>query len=277
MQAPTLATSAAPNSHAPQHAAPHAPAPSGWPILFASGFGALGTTLALYAFGVPYMKPLAALSFAWALFCAMGWASSIASDRRAPGADLRQSTADLTLGFYCFLCSEALVFASFFGYLFYRWFNSTSWPPAGVPAFATRMPAIGTLILVASSFTFNLGLHAFKRGKTSHAKNWILLTIAMGIAFLGVQGFEWGILHAYEKFTPQGNAFASLYYTMTGFHGLHVIVGLIMLSLVYWRLEKGEYNEKFHFSFKAAEYYWHFVDIVWVFLFFSIYLVVFAR
>ena len=132
--------------------------------------------------------------------------------------------------------------------------------------------AIATLILVSSSFTLNWAIHSFLRGKKTAAKNWMLLTIAMGITFLGMQGFEWGFLNGVLGFTVTTGAFSSAYFIMTGFHGAHVTVGLLMLSLVYWRMEKDEYTKDYHMSLMAAEYYWHFVDIVWVLLFFSLYL-----
>jgi cytochrome c oxidase subunit 3 len=206
----------------------------------------------------------------YSIVAASGWANTIAVERRR--MDKVQTHMDLTRGFFFFLVSEAMIFWAYFEYIYYTRFTGSMWPPAGMPKLETSMPAIATLILVGSSFTLNFGMHAFHKGKQAAAKNWILLTIGMGIVFLGFQGFEWGFLNGVMGFTVTTGAFSSAYFIMTGFHGAHVTVGLLMLSLVYWRLERGEYNKDYHTSLMMAEYYWHFVDVVWIFLFFTLYL-----
>ena len=248
----------------------HAPQPSFWPILLASGMGAVTFLALLVEMGVPMAGLLLAAALLFSLIGAAGWANTIAVERRA--MDPVQTNKDLTRGFFFFLASEGMIFVSYFEYLYLTRFSSSQWPPAGMPKLATSMPAIATLILVGSSFTLNWAVRALLKGHKAAAKNWMLLTIAMGITFLGFQGFEWGYLNHVVGFTATTGAFSSAYFLMTGFHGAHVTVGLIMLSLVYWRMEKGEYTEEYHMSLKAAEYYWHFVDVVWIILFFSLYL-----
>ncbi len=271
MEHASLASSAA-AAHAGLHADPseHAPQPSFWPILLAGGMGAVVFFVFLVYLGVPLAGILLAAAILGSLVAASGWANTIAVERRR--MDPVQTNKDLTRGFFFFLASEAMIFVSYFEYLYYTHFTSAQWPPAGMPRLETTLPGIATLILVGSSFTLNWGIHAFLSGRKSAAKNWILLTIAMGIVFLGMQGFEWGFLNGVMGFTITTGAYSAAYFLMTGFHGAHVTVGLIMLGLVYWRMEKGEYTQQYHMSLKAAEYYWHFVDIVWVFLFFSLYL-----
>jgi cytochrome c oxidase subunit 3 len=265
----THATAAA---HAGAHADPsaHAPQPSFWPILLAAGMGAVVFLVFLVYLGVPMAGVLLAAAVLYTLISASGWANTIAVERRQ--MDQVQTYRDLTRGFFFFLASEAMIFFSYFEYLYYTRFNSPQWPPKGMPVFATTLPGIATLILVGSSFTLNWSVHALLQGKKSAAKNWMLLTIAMGIVFLGMQGFEWGFLNGVVGFTVTTGAYSSAYFLMTGFHGAHVTVGLIMLALVYWRMERGEYNQQYHMSLKAAEYYWHFVDVVWIILFFSLYI-----
>ncbi|HXR97923.1 MAG TPA: heme-copper oxidase subunit III [Terriglobales bacterium] len=248
----------------------HAPQPCVWPIILASGMGATVFLVFLAYLGVPLAGLLLAAAALYTLVAAAGWANTIAVERRK--MDQVQTNKDLTRGFFFFLASEAMIFFSYFEYIYYTRINGSQWPPAGMPRLETEMPAIATLILVGSSFTLNWAVHAFLHNKRSAAKNWLLLTIGMGIVFLGMQGFEWGYLQGVLGFTVTAGAFSSAYFIMTGFHGAHVTVGLLMLSLVYWRMEKGEYNQQYHMSMKAAEYYWHFVDIVWIFLFFTLYL-----
>lgn len=271
---PLTTTSSAPAAamSAGAHADPnaHAPAPSFWPIILASGIGLVFFLGFLIEAGVSFAQFLIVLAGLYTLVAAAGWANTIAIERRH--MDPVQTKKDLTLGFFFFLASEAMIFEAFFEYVYMTRFGHSQWPPPGIPRLATTMPAVATLILVSSSFVLNWGVNAFHKGKKGAAKNWILLTIGMGIIFLGFQGFEWGILNHVESYTVSTGAITGAYFLMTGFHGLHVTVGLLMLSLVYWRLEKDEYNEKFHASLKSAEYYWHFVDVVWIILFFTLYL-----
>ncbi|HEY7837131.1 MAG TPA: heme-copper oxidase subunit III [Terriglobales bacterium] len=248
----------------------HAPVPSFWPILLAGGIGAVFFLVFLVYLGVPLAGVLLAAAALYSLVAAAGWANTIAVERRL--MDRLQTQKDLTRGFFFFLASEAMIFFAYFEYIYYTRFTGSVWPPAGMPKLETSLPAVATLILVGSSFTLNFAVKAFLRGKQAAAKNWMLLTIAMGIVFLGFQGFEWGYLNGVMSFTVTTGAFSSAYFIMTGFHGAHVTVGLLMLSLVYWRMEKGEYNRDYHMSLMAAEYYWHFVDIVWILLFFTLYL-----
>ena len=146
------------------------------------------------------------------------------------------------------------------------------WPPVGAPHLDTTLPAIATLILMSSSVTMELGHHALKHGDRARARLWTLLTIILGVIFLGFQGHEYGFLMAYDKFTLASGMFGSHFFAMTGFHGAHVATGLIMLMIVGLRLRLGHYTPERHFSFAAASWYWHFVDVIWIFLFFTIYL-----
>ena len=256
--------------HAHHDLAAHAPQPSFWPILLAAGIGAVVFVVYLDFLGVPLAGVLTAAAVLYTLFCASGWANTIAVERRQ--MDPVWTNRVLTRGFLFFLVSEAMIFFAYFEYIYYTRFTHAHWPPSGMPRLATSMPSVATLILVGSSFTLNWAVRSVLTGKKTAAKNWMLLTIAMGITFLGMQGFEWGYLNNVVQFKPTTAAFGSAYFLMTGFHAAHVTVGLIMLSLVYWRMEKDEYSEKYHTSLKAAEYYWHFVDIVWILLFFPLYL-----
>lgn len=267
---PATATHSSPGAaHADPHM--HAPIPSGWPITLAAGMGAVVVGALLWQAGVPLAPLLLLAGVVCSLVAAMGWANTIAVERRH--MDLVQTTHDLMRGFLIFLASEAMIFFSYFLYIYYQRYHIDVWPPPGMPRLETSLPAIATLILVGSSFTLNFGMAAFKRGHMRACKNWVLLTIAMGIIFLSFQGYEWGYLNGVLGFTITTGMFSSAYFLMTGFHGAHVTVGLLMLSLVYWRLERGEYDQNYHLSFTAGEYYWHFVDVVWIFLFFTLYLV----
>ena len=93
----------------------------------------------------------------------------------------------------------------------------------------------------------------------------------LGIIFLGFQGYEWGYLMNLYDFTLSTSVISTLFYLITGFHGIHVITGLLLLTLAYSRLEFGDMDNKRHFSFTAASWYWHFVDVIWIFVFLGFY------
>src|SRR6185312_107085 len=204
------------HAHGGAHADPsaHAPQPSFWPIQLASGMGAVVFLAFLLALGTPLAGVLLLAAAIYTLIAASGWANTIAVERRT--MDPVQTNKDLTRGFFFFLASEAMIFFAYFEYIYLTRAGSSAWPPPGMPRLATELPAIATLILVSSSFTLNWGVHAFLKGHKVAAKNWMLLTILMGITFLGFQGFEWGILNGVDRFTVQTGAFSSAYFLMTG-------------------------------------------------------------
>ncbi|MGH9487514.1 MAG: cytochrome c oxidase subunit 3 [Terriglobales bacterium] len=272
---PSLAPTSSASARSPESAltpelARHLPQPSYWPILLAGGIGLIFFFGLLIESGMSLAGLLITVAALYTVVCAAGWANTIAVERRKHNSV--STNKDLTRGFFFFLASEAMIFESYFEYYYFTRFRHASWPPAGMPRLETSLPAIATLILVGSSFTLNWSVSSFLKGKKNAAKNWLLLTIGMGIFFLGMQGFEWGFLNGVMGFKYSTGAYSSAYYLMTGFHGCHVTVGLILLSLVYWRMERNEYNQDYHMSLKAAEYYWHFVDVIWVLLFFTLYL-----
>jgi cytochrome c oxidase subunit 3 len=267
----SAAAAAAPGHAAHGDPSAHAPQPSGWPLLLAFGIGLFATSFFLLASGY-HIMPLFYLS---ALICvlipALGWATTIARERHHQ--DPVYTYKILRRGFFYFLLSEGAIFGSFFAHnLYLRYAHAKTWPPVGAPYLDPHLAAIGTMLLVFSSFTYHWCHQAFLKGKKALAKNWLLATIGLGIIFLCIQGYDWGTLKAFDKFTYQHGAFGSEFYWMTGFHGLHVCVGLLFLSLVYYRMETNQIDQTYNFSLTAAEYYWHFVDIVWVLLFFVIYL-----
>jgi cytochrome c oxidase subunit 3 len=143
------------------------------------------------------------------------------------------------------------------------------WPPEGTPDLELLLPAINTVILIASSFVMHQGDVAIKKNDVSGLRFWYLLTAVMGIIFLVGQAYEYSHL----EFGLTTNVFASAFYVLTGFHGLHVTVGVLLILSVLWRSQKADhYTSEEHFGPEAAELYWHFVDVVWIVLFTLVYL-----
>lgn len=253
----------------------HLPPRSVWPIILTFGAGLLPFALVAFKLGHSILAELLALpGGVISLVALMGWAHSVVRDKREDvwegPVSLQQK--DLMMFLMYFLVSEAAIFGGLFAHYYYTRFHAAFWPPEGTPHIHTHDPALATLILMSSSFTCEMGLKAIEKGKKLHCKSWILVTALLGLVFLGYQGFEWGLLITQYGFTVETNIFGTLFYMMTGFHGLHVSVGIIFLILAYGRMELGAMNERRHFSIIAASWYWHFVDVVWVLLFFSLYL-----
>lgn len=172
------------------------------------------------------------------------------------------------LGLMTFLASESLMFFGIFtAYLIYR-STAEVWPPEGTEV-ELFLPAINTIILVSSSFVIHMGDLAIKKGEVQKMRLWYAATIVMGLVFLGGQVYEYTEL-GYGLST---NVFSSCFYVMTGFHGLHVFVGVLMMCGVLWRSRRpGHYSATKHTGVEMTEIYWHFVDIIWIILFVLLYI-----
>lgn len=172
-------------------------------------------------------------------------------------------------GIIIFLIAEAMIFLGLFtAYLTFR-AVAPSWPPEGTPKLELLLPGINTIILISSSFVIHNADTAIKKNDVKGLQKWFAITAAMGAVFLVGQLYEYFHL----EFGLTTNLFASTFYVLTGFHGLHVAFGLVLMLGVLWRsLKQGHYSSENHFGVEAAEIYWHFVDVVWIFLFLLLYI-----
>lgn len=171
-------------------------------------------------------------------------------------------------GLLVFLASESLMFGGLFAtYLIFRSMAEV-WPPEGTEV-ELLLPTINTIVLVSSSFVIHMGDTAIKKNNVNGLRLWYAVTALMGIVFLGGQVYEYLTL-GYGLTT---NTFANCFYLMTGFHGLHVFVGVLLILGVLWRSRReGHYSDHKHTGVEMAEIYWHFVDIIWLVLFTLLYL-----
>jgi cytochrome c oxidase subunit 3 len=218
------------------------------------------------------------VGFIGLLFTLMGWAHQVIKEKPL-SHDLAQAQKDLKFFTLCFLTGELAIFGAIFAYFYHRkiWDTTGEFGAPHSLHFGGPVVAYATFMLISSSVTCEIAHQMVEHGKRGWAKFWLLLTIGLGTVFLGFQGKEYGELIV-RGFTPGHlsdghSAFASLFFTATGFHGLHVAIGLIMLFMVLLRLEAGHFQGRRHFSMVAASWYWHFVDIVWVLLFITVYVV----
>jgi len=184
-----------------------------------------------------------------------------ARERRIPGA---------LLGMIFFIASELMFFGSLFGAYFTIRGATEPWPPAGTPEVAVLRTAFFSVFLIASSFTIQRAVTVLRKDDVAGMLRWLTITIALGLIFLGGQAWEYSELIG-EDFVISTNQFATLFFTMTGFHGLHVAGGLVAIALVYASGRGGRISAARHGTAEAVSYYWHFVDVVWIFLFMVVY------
>lgn len=195
-----------------------------------------------------------------------------------------------------FIFSEVMFFGAFFGALFYArtismpWLGDLDhkliWPdfgahwgntgPAGtIEPFTTMgpfpIPTINTALLLTSGVTLTIAHHALLAGQRAKTAVWLFATILLGATFMGFQAYEY--MHAYSELNLKltSGIYGSTFFLLTGFHGFHVTIGAIMLSVMLYRVLKGHFTPQHHFGFEGAAWYWHFVDVVWLGLYVVIY------
>jgi cytochrome c oxidase subunit 3 len=200
--------------------------------------------------------------------------AALAHDAHGDVDQLYVETRELRLqGFLLFLVSDCVLFSSFiFAYLYLR--NSgQGWPPPGVPRLDVAFAAWNSVVLFGSGATMHYALENFKHNKFMAYMGFLLATIVLGAAFLGGQAYEYTHLIYGEHVTWAGSGiFGASFFTLTGMHGFHVFVGVIYLIVLAIQASKGVYTPAKYFGLTAGTLYWHFVDVIWVALFYLFYL-----
>jgi cytochrome c oxidase subunit 3 len=198
--------------------------------------------------------------------------------------DLRTQQHAARLGMWLFLATEVLLFTALFtGYTLYRFLFSSAFAAAS-RLMDTSIGAANTLVLITSSLTVALGIHYVRQGRSRLAALMIAVTVTFGATFMVIKGFEYahhfsegqfpGRYYAYPGLTGRGVAmFFTLYFIMTGLHGLHVLVGMGVLTFVGVRTWRGAYSGAYYTPVELGGLYWHLVDLIWIFLFPLLYLI----
>jgi cytochrome c oxidase subunit 3 len=251
--------------------------PSPWPIVGAASAG-------LLVFGAIRMMhqkdPLfLALGFGLVLATMFLWFRDIVKESRAKGIHTPVTRLGLRYGMALFIASEVMFFVAFF----WAYFNfaifpsnlsevrypSPSWPPPGVYTFDPfHLPLMNTLILLLSGTTVTWAHHSLLEGNRRDMLRALAITVGLGMFFTLVQAYE----YATAPFRFTDGTYPSVFFMATGFHGFHVLVGTIFLAVCLYRAWAGHFEPgRSHFGFEAAAWYWHFVDVVWLFLFVCIY------
>lgn len=283
----------------------YVPHQSSWPIIGAVSLFLLGYGAALWINALAQDQHgigifLIAAGFALLFYMLFGWFGNII-DESMDGLYSQQMDRSFRQGMSWFIFSEIMFFMAFFGALFYArmisvpWLDGASnnamtaevlwpdfeaiWPltktPGGVETMAMPwegIPLYNTLILLASSVTLQFAHMGIEQRKHTQLGFFLLLTIILGIFFLFLQGYEY--MHSYEELGLRldSGVYGNTFFLLTGFHGLHVTLGAIFLTVIFLRiLIKGHFTPERHFGFQAAAWYWHFVDVVWLNLFVFVY------
>jgi cytochrome c oxidase subunit III len=193
--------------------------------------------------------------------------------RTAHGAGVQRGMDTALMGMLLFIASEVMFFAALFGAYFNVRSTAAIWPPLGTNFIQPFwLPIIVTIILVSSSFTMQWGVSRIRKGDRTGMNRAIALTMLLGILFLCLQVIDYYNLSVNENFGINSGVYGTLFYTMTGFHGAHVLGGVIGMSVILSRGVQGQFSAKHHVAVEAVSAYWHFVDIVWICLFSTIYL-----
>jgi cytochrome c oxidase subunit 3 len=175
----------------------------------------------------------------------------------------------MLLGVQLGILSEIMLFGALFAAYFVVRSQAPDWPPVGeLERPELLLPGLNTILLVSSSVTMQLAVRAVARNDHARLMRWLLASIVLGGIFLCVQVYEF----ATNGFGLSDGVFGSTFYTLTGFHGAHVLVGLLLIAMVANRARKGYVTAERHTAVEGVSYYWHFVDVVWLFLFSTLYI-----
>jgi cytochrome c oxidase subunit 3 len=247
----------------------------------ALGILALGAVFAMHdvttpvteTFSIHWGMKLLFVGLASTLACMFGWWRDVISEGVHEKAHSAVAKLGFRYGMVLFIVSEVLFFFAFFWAFFYVALLpgagiEFTFPPKGIELIDPfHFPFLMTLVLLLSGCTVTWAHHAFMDGNMKEAKSGLLWTVILGVFFSCLQAYE----YAHAPFAFKDGIYASLFYMATGFHGLHVIIGTIFLFVCWLRARAGHFDKDNHFGFEAAAWYWHFVDVVWLFLFISVY------
>ncbi len=249
--------------------------PSPWPICASAGAGLIVLGIVFAAHFGDYWVLSAGI--AGTVVVATLWWLDVLHESRTPGLHSPVVRLGLRYGMLFFIASEVMFFVSFFWAFFHFALYPSHvagaavpmWPPEGIRTFDPfRLPFLNTMILLLSGTTVTWAHHSLLHGNRRSLVMGLGITVLLGMAFTGCQALEYS--DAPFRFSG-GGIYPSVFFLATGFHGFHVIVGTAFLVVCWFRAKDGQFTPARHFGFEAAAWYWHFVDVVWLFLFVAIY------
>ena len=275
------------------------PEPSKWPVVGTISLTTtvIGAVTSIHAGEINLILPVGLLMVAYLFF---GWFGAVIKESMSDCYN-EQVDKSFRIGMLWFIFSEVMFFAAFFGALFYArnmsipWLGGSSnnfftnlllwqgfestWPTNGPGNVGgdyqvmgpVGLPLINTALLLTSSITVTIAHHALIAGKRSQLALFLAATFILGFVFVGLQAYEY--VHAYQDLNLRmtSGIYGSTFFMLTGFHGMHVTIGAIMLTTIFFRVIKGHFTPEKHFAFEAVAWYWHFVDVVWIGLYVFVY------
>ena len=247
--------------------------PSPWPIVgsFSALFMTFGGVCYMHGYiGGYFLFQFGFISVLYVMFC---WWRDVVREATYEGQHTQSVSDGLRMGMLLFIASEVMFFFAFFWAFFHSSFNPSItigavWPPASMIILDPwKVPLLNTILLLSSGASVTWAHHAIVYGSKSNGILALIITIVFAVIFTGLQVFE----YITAPFTISDSVYGSSFFMATGFHGFHVFVGTCFLSVCLIRLYLNHFTREQHFGFEAAAWYWHFVDVVWLFLFITIY------
>jgi cytochrome c oxidase subunit 3 len=247
--------------------------PSPWPFIAAMAalMTTVGGVLSMHKYANGYF--LFYLGFCMILFVMFSWWRDIIREGTYEGQHTKTVQQGLKIGVILFIVSEIMFFFAFFWAFFHSSFNPSPaiggiWPPAYLTTLNPwEIPLLNTILLLSSGASVTWAHHSIVFGQKQQAAYALYITIILAVIFTALQGFE----YLTAPFTISDGIYGSTFYMTTGFHGFHVLIGTIFLAICLIRLNYNHFTRTHHVGFEAAAWYWHFVDVVWLFLFITIY------
>ena len=278
----------------------YVPHGSHWPIVGSIGLFTLLAGAATWLNGAAVGPFVFAAGAAIIIYMMFGWFGTVVRESEG-GYYNKDVDTSFRMGMMWFIFSEIMFFVCFFGALFYartisipwlggdsnNFFTNTmlwegftaAWPTNGPgeiggdfePMGAWPLPTINTIILLTSGVTITIAHHAIKEGNRAVLNLFLALTWLLGFIFVACQAYEYYEAYAHLNLTLGSGMYGSTFFMLTGFHGMHVTIGAIMLLVIWFRCLKGHFTPENHFAFEATAWYWHFVDVVWLGLYIFVY------
>jgi len=260
-------------SYFTQRHAYHLVAPSIMPLLTSLSALCLLVSSTAFLHGFSFGFEMLVFGMFSTAFCMALWWRDVVSEGSFEGHHTNIVQVGLRYGMILFIVSEVMFFFAFFWAFFASSLTPTIeigniWPPKGIVSFnAFEVPLVNTLILLCSGVTITYSHHAITAGKKLDAVWGLILTIVLAAIFTGFQAYE----YVTSSFRISDGIYGSTFFMATGFHGFHVFVGTVFLIVCLIRLSQNHFTKQHHFGFEAAAFYWHFVDVVWLFLYVAVY------
>jgi len=247
--------------------------PSPWPLF--TSLGCFSTCLGAVLYFHSFNKGVTALAVGlfFLIYSLIWWFRDIIHEATVQGCHTLQVQANIRLGFKFFIVSEAMFFFGFFWAFFHASLSPAieiggEWPPLGIEVLSPfSVPLLNTLILLLSGCSITWAHHAFRAGLYRESLKGLGLTLVLAFYFIFCQVFE----YFNASFDISDGIYGSVFYITTGFHGLHVILGGLLLTVSFFRIIFKNFSRSHHLGFEMAIWYWHFVDVIWILLFICIY------